>query len=317
MQARFIYTPHYDFSLLGLERLHPFDAHKFSRAWAIVQGHLGAALPALWLQPEGPVSDAELLRVHTSQYLQSLRSSAVVAKALELWPAKFVPNALLQSRLLIPMRLAVQGTILAAQCALEGKVAMNFAGGYHHAFADHGEGFCIFADVPVAIEAQRAQGRLRTDDTVIVIDLDAHRGNGFEAIFASDPAVHVLDVYNFQVYPGRRPGKFDEHPFSVAVRAHLDAEGYLNVVRARLDRFLEVVGTPKLAFYNAGTDIVAGDPLGHLLVSAAAVAERDRLVVDALAQRDVPTVIVTSGGYSRASHELVAQLALYLAGRFA
>lgn len=96
VQARFIYSPHYDFSLLGLERLHPFDAHKFSRAWAIVQGHLGAALPALWLQPEGLVSDTELLRVHTAQYLQSLRSSDVVARALELWPAKFLPNALWQ-----------------------------------------------------------------------------------------------------------------------------------------------------------------------------------------------------------------------------
>jgi histone deacetylase 11 len=198
MQARFIYSRHYDFSLFGLERLHPFDAHKFSNAWAIVQGELGEALQALWLKPEQPISDAELLRVHTAQYLQSLRSSAVVAKALELQPAKFVPNLLLRSRLLKPMRLAVQGTVLATQCALEGNVAMNFAGGYHHAFRDHGEGFCLFADVPVAIESQRALGRLRTDDRVVVIDLDAHRGNGFESILEADPAVSILDVYNAQ-----------------------------------------------------------------------------------------------------------------------
>jgi histone deacetylase 11 len=99
----------------------------------------------------------------------------------------------------------------------------------------------------------------------------------------------------------------------VPVRALLAGDEYLRIVRDKLERFLDAAGPPKLAFYNAGTDIVEGDPLGYLRVSAAAVAERDRYVVDTLRRRGIPTVIVTSGGYSEASYKLIAQLALYLA----
>jgi histone deacetylase 11 len=316
LDTKLVYSPHYDFSVLGLEKLHPFDARKYGRAWSRVKKALGNDLERVSVEPKQPASDEVLLRIHTREYLDSLRSSTTVARALELWPARFVPNSLLQSGLLQRMRFAVQGTILAAELALEGAMVMNFGGGFHHAFRDRGEGFCIYADVALAIAMQRASGRLKPDDGIIVIDLDAHRGNGFEDIVEGDPAVKVFDVYNAAVYPGLLPGwDPDTKPFLIPVRPIIGDEEYREILSTDLPRFFAQTGPAKLAFYNAGTDIVSGDPLGRWRVSPEGVAARDRLVIDALASRGIPTVIVTSGGYTGISHELIAEMALYLVKR--
>lgn len=314
MKVQFVFSPGYDLSMMGLERLHPFDAHKYGRAWALVKKELGAALGPLSVEPWEPASDELLMLVHTRAYLDSLRSSGTVARALELWPLKFVPNSLIQSGALKPMRLAVQGTVLAAELALQGAMVMNFGGVFHHAFRDRGEGFCIYADMAIAIAAQRAAGRLGPEDPILVIDLDAHRGNGFEDIVASDPSVHVFDVYNSQAYPGLLPDwDPDEKPFMIPVLPNSGDDTYRKILAEDLPKFLESAGQAKLAFYNAGTDIVAGDPIGRLNVSPEGVAARDRVVLDALAARGIPIVTVTSGGYTSASHKLIAEMALYLA----
>jgi histone deacetylase 11 len=133
-----------------------------------------------------------------------LRESAVVARALEVPAARLVPSFLLDRAILRPMRLATQGTIQAVERALEGCVVFNLGGGYHHAFADHGEGFCIYADVAIALTRARRTGCLNATDHILVIDLDAHRGNGTENIFRDDPNVHFFDMYNFQIYPAIR-----------------------------------------------------------------------------------------------------------------
>jgi len=155
----------------------------------------------------------------------------------------------------------------------------------------------------------RARGRLGKDDGIAVIDLDAHRGNGFWDIIQGDPVVRVMDMYNFQKYPGPFPGDDAAYPFQIPLRARLADADYLETVREELPRFLASMPPPRLAIYNAGTDILAGDAVGGLAVSAEGVIERDRIVVDALAERQIPTVIVTSGGYTRHSHVLVAELA--------
>lgn len=317
MSAVLVYSRRYDFSLLGLERLHPFDGRKFSRAWAIIQDRLGAELGRYWQEPTAPAVETDLLRVHTKAYLDTLRSSAVVAKALEFQALRFVPNGFLQRGLLDPMRLAVAGTTLAATRALEaeGTMAMNLGGGFHHAFAEHGEGFCLYADVAIAIAAQRARGALQTSDSIAVIDLDAHRGNGFWSIAEKDPAVSVLDVYNFQKYPGLFPGDDQAFPFQIPVRGRVGDADYLATVAEALPRFLSSMKRPRLAVYNAGTDIVEGDRIGGLRVSPEGVMTRDRMVINALAERKIPTVIVTSGGYTDRSHALIAGLALLVVER--
>jgi histone deacetylase 11 len=117
-----------------------------------------------------------------------------------------LPGRTLDRRVLLPMRWAVQGTIDAARMAVAGGAAINLAGGYHHAHRDRGEGFCLYADVPIAIEMLRKEKLLSENARVAIIDLDAHRGNGFEAIYEHDERVQFFDLYNFQVYPGPLQG---------------------------------------------------------------------------------------------------------------
>lgn len=312
-----VYSPRYDFSLFGLERLHPFDARKFSRAWRRLEQRFGGELERHRAEPSAPIAEADLRLVHGAAYLGSLTRSSVVATALEVAPLALVPNALVQRGLLEPMRWATAGTLLAAERALAGAgtLAMNLGGGFHHAFRDHGEGFCLYADVAVAIAALRARGQLAASDPVAVIDLDAHRGNGFWDIVQNDPVVHVLDLYNYQNYPGPFPGDEALYPFQIPLRAQLKDADYLETLAEELPRFLASMPTPRLAVYNAGTDILAGDPLGKLGVSAEGVSQRDRLVIGALAERRIPGLIVTSGGYTQLSHVLVATLAEHVIER--
>jgi histone deacetylase 11 len=313
MNASLVYSPGYDLYFPGFSWLHPFDGRKFSRAWARIEAGAGEAAARLRVQPEAPVPDETLLRVHTRDYLDSLDSPDVVATALEAWPLRLLPRGLLRSRLLKPMRLATAGTLLALGRALSaGGVSMNIGGGFHHAFPDHGEGFCLFADVAVAIAELRARKALAPGDRIAVIDLDAHRGNGFEACVSGNPDVRILDLYNGLAYPGFHPGNMDDFPYMVPMRSGLQDKDYLDTVREELTPFLDKTGPVRLAVYNAGTDIVRGDRIGHLDVSPDGVRERDRYVVDTLAARGIPTAIVTSGGYTKISHELIADLALHL-----
>ena len=145
-----------------------------------------------------------------------------------------------------------------------------------------------------------------------MIDLDAHRGNGFESFYTDDPNVRMFDMYNMQIYPGLHPGDPDEFPFLIPMRSNLGADEYLNTLTSELPEFLAANADARLAFFNAGTDILATDRLGGLNVEYQAVQERDRFVVDQLRSRNIPTVILTSGGYSSESYRLIADLALYL-----
>ncbi|MBA3699031.1 MAG: histone deacetylase [Planctomycetes bacterium] len=301
---RLIMSPHYDIRLWGIERLHPFDSCKYGRAWDGLRARFGAALDGLRQDPIAPVSDADLLRVHTADHLESLKRSAVLATALEVPPLRWVPNVLLRSRLLAPMRWATQGTIDAALWAVQNGCAINFSGGYHHAHADHGEGFCLFADVPVAISHLRANGKLSGTDKIVVIDLDAHRGNGWETVCENDYAVQFFDVYNKRAYPGLLPPS-KRFPEVYGMPSMVQGEEYLYYLHEHLPAFLDQHRHAKLVFYNAGTDILTDDPIGRMDVSADEVVERDRYVIDQLDERGLRWVMLPSGGYTNHSHELM------------
>ncbi len=265
-------------------------------------------MEAMHLDPGEEASREELLSVHTAAYLDSLSNSEVIARAVEVSPLRFLPASLLERAILRPMRFATQGTVQAVETALQGNSVFNLGGGFHHAFADHGEGFCIYADAAIALAIARGKGALRSTDEVLIIDLDAHRGNGTEEIFKADPRIHFFDMYNFQVYPGYSDV---EDPYIDPVPAHLDGKFYLERLRDALPDFLASVKMSKLAIYNAGTDILTGDPLGRLNVSYAEVAERDRYVIDSIAALGVPLVVLTSGGYTKRSAGLIAGSAAY------
>jgi histone deacetylase 11 len=145
--VKIIYSPHYNISFFGLERLHPFDSRKYGRAWALLRSQFGDSLLANHIRVDRPASTEELATTHTGEYLASLRSSANVARALEVPVLRFMPCWMLAWRVLRPMRWAVRGSVLAAQAALKEGSTINLSGGYHNAKPRRGEGFCVFSDI--------------------------------------------------------------------------------------------------------------------------------------------------------------------------
>jgi acetoin utilization deacetylase AcuC-like enzyme len=186
---------------------------------------------------------------------------------------------------------AVGGTCEAARAALSHGVAMNLAGGTHHAFADHGEGFCVFNDVAVAI---RMLQRDRLVRRAAVIDLDVHQGNGTHAIFAGDDSVFTFSMHGGRNYPfAKVPGSLD-----VELADGTGDEEYLMRLEAALPRVLSRAA-PDVVVYLAGADPHAGDRLGRLALSFEGLARRDSIVIAACREVGIPIAITIAGGYGR------------------
>lgn len=306
---KIIYSPHYDMGLLGLERLHPFDTHKYSRAWQLLQSDLGNRIDEFLIPVDREVTVEELRTVHSSDYLESLSSSKTIAQIFEVAEAAWVPAKLLDYGFLRPMRWAVRGTVLAARSAIEQGLAIHLGGGFHHAKPEQGEGFCVYSDVAMAIAQLWQSGVLGPNQRILYIDLDAHMGNGVCHQFLEDRRVLIYDQYNSQIYPTSDHIARDRIDCRVPLEIGCGDEVYLSTLRTQLTGFLESVPSQSvgLAIYNAGTDPVREDPLGLMDVSEEALVERDQWVVTALRDRHFPTMTVTSGGYTESSHRLIAR----------
>ena len=236
------------------------------------------------LDPPRATDDAVAL-VHTPEYVRRFCDGTLDAAELRRLGFPWSPALVERSYR------AVGGTIAAARHALATGISMNLAGGTHHAFPDHGEGFCVFNDVAVAIRLLRRDGLVRR---AAVVDLDVHQGNGTHAIFAGDG-----DVYTFSMHGGKN------YPFH-KVAGTLDVEladgtgddEYLWHLERALDETLER-SRPQLAFYLAGADPYEGDRLGRLKLTKAGLARRDERVLGTLASRHIPVAIAMAGGYAR------------------
>ncbi len=312
MNPKIVYSPDYDIHFYGIEKLHPFDTRKYSHAYDLAHKTLGDRLTQATITPMQPVSDDDLCLVHTHAYLESLKSTSVLVRALEFPPLAMFPYSVIEKHLLLPMRLATTGTIMAAREALSGGLAINMSGGYHHASADKGEGFTVFSDMSIAIQKLRAEGLLSRQDKVLLIDLDAHQGNGHERIFFHDDAVSIFDMYNGSIYPNDGYARKRINWNLSLAPGTRDAQ-YLNALKDYLPRALGEIGsTPKLAFYIAGTDIYEGDMLGGLHISEEAIFERDRFVFETLANAGIPVVLLLAGGYSHDSYRFIARSLEYV-----
>jgi histone deacetylase 11 len=151
-----VYSPRYNITACGLERLHPFDGRKYARIhdWLIRQG---LRKSRDFITPR-PCSRADMLRVHTAEYLRSLRDRRVLARILEVPVVCYLPACLIGWRVLRPMRWATGGTVLTCRLALEQGLAVNLGGGFHHASRDRGGGFCVYADTPLALLTLHEEG---------------------------------------------------------------------------------------------------------------------------------------------------------------
>ena len=196
------------------------------------------------------------------------------------------------------MRYATGGTIAAARQALEHGVAINLGGGYHHAAAGWGGGFCVYADVPLAAKMLHDAG---LGTKVLVVDLDAHQGNGTASVFHDWPWAAIFDLYERDNFPARKEP--EEYP--MPVRSGLNGGEYLEIVQEALPAALDAT-RPDLLFYNAGSDPFAEDPLARFRLSKNDLAERDLMVVTMARERAIPVAMVLSGGYSAESWRIHA-----------
>ncbi|KAL6630093.1 hypothetical protein ACP70R_029858 [Stipagrostis hirtigluma subsp. patula] len=280
-----VYSPAYDIEFNGMEKQHPFDSSKWGRV-------CGFLVDAGLLQNDRIVepleaSEDDLLVVHSESYLNSLNSSEKVARIVEVPAVAMLPNSLVQQKLLYPFRKQVGGSVLSAKLAVERGWAINIGGGFHHCSAEEGGGFCAYADISLCIHF--AFVRLNIS-RVMIIDLDAHQGNGHEKDFSTDRRDHVAKQYIDQ---------------KVELDSGTKTEDYLE----NLDRAFMVAESrfhPQLIVYNAGTDILDGDPLGRLKVSPEGVAIRDEKVFRFAKDLNVPLLMLTSGGYMKSSARVIA-----------
>ncbi|HTR40141.1 MAG TPA: histone deacetylase [Pseudomonadales bacterium] len=314
VDLKIVYSPRYNISFFGIEQFHPFDSKKYGRTWNVLLKQFNSHLSKHHLTVDRPVSDEELLLVHSKEYLASLNSPAKLASILELPAVRFLPGWMTAWRVLLPMRWATRGSVIAAKAALQTGAAINLSGGYHHAKPNQGEGFCVFSDAALIVYQLRQEKLLQPDDTIAYVDLDAHHGNGVCHQFLADRRVSIFDMYNENVYPGK---EFEHHQridWNIPLPFGCPGAEYLAILRENLPRFLDSLDKRrlKLAIYNAGTDVFAGDKLGGLGLSADDVLERDMFVINEFLQRQIPFVMVLAGGYSRQSYQLVANTAAKL-----
>ncbi|RCU50467.1 histone deacetylase [Corallincola holothuriorum] len=301
-----VYSDQLDISLGGLEKLHPFDGRKFSKAWEQITSILGEKLDGFSHLVTSPVTDTSLGTFHTDFYLSLVADKRYIAQVVEIPIVRWLPSSWVMDGIVKPMRYATQATILATELALDNGFAVSLAGGFHHASKSKGEGFCAFSDIPVAVNLMTKQSLLHAESRIAIVDLDAHQGNGFERAFYEDERVRFFDMYNSDIYPRDRyaEGRID-YPVKLASKT-ADAE-YLSQLKEHLAIFIERFGPFDLIYYNAGTDILAGDKLGQLSVSFDGILERDAFVLDICQKASKSTVMVTSGGYSADSYKLIAQ----------
>ena len=201
---------------------------------------------------------------------------------------------------------AVGGTCEAAAAALREGIAVNLAGGTHHAFPDHGEGFCVFNDVAVAIRSLQRRGRIAR---AAVIDLDVHQGNGTHAIFAGDDTVFTFSMHGARNYPFRLPESIaprntEPHPYGLRVPGDLDIDlpdgtedaDYLRLLADALPRVLSTA-SPDLVIYLAGADPHEGDRLGRMRMTFAGLERRDVMVLETCREIGIPVAVTIGGGY--------------------
>jgi acetoin utilization deacetylase AcuC-like enzyme len=176
-------------------------------------------------------------------------------------------------------------------------VAVNLAGGTHHAYPDHGEGFCVFNDAAVAIRVLQREGAIRR---AAVIDCDVHQGNGTAAVFASDPSVFTFSIHGARNFPFRK----ERSSLDVELPDGAGDDVFLAALELHLPRVLAEL-RPELAIYLAGADPFHQDRFGRLAMTKEGLAERDHLVLGACRDAGVPVAVAMAGGYARDTEDTV------------
>lgn len=273
---------HECYSDLVLPERHRYPIGKYR---ALYQRLLAAGVPAnAFITDSPPATVAQLALVHQTDYIDTLLSGQIDPKAMRRigfpW-SEFLVRRSLQS---------VGGTIACAQLALQYGCALHLSGGYHHAFAGEGAGFCLFNDLAVAAKVLQQQGVGR----ILIFDCDVHQGDGTALLFADDSNIITASLHGEKNFPARK----QQSDWDIGLPTHCTDTLYLEAVEQSLDYLLRLY-QPDLVLYDAGVDIHQHDDLGLLNISTTGVRQRDQLVLSRCQQAGIPLAAVIGGGYQR------------------
>ena len=276
---KLVYSDQYDLNLGN----HVFPSIKYR----LIKERLlqdGVAQPEDLVEPPA-ASDDDVALVHDRDYIRKLRTGKLSYLEIMRLEIPYSPE------LIRAVWLSAGGSILAGRLALEDGAAVNLGGGFHHAYPDHGEGFCVLNDIAIAIR------RLQKDQAIeraMTVDVDVHQGNGTAAIFGGDPSVFTLSIHQANNYPHPKP------PSSLDINLPdgVDDDGYLAALGEGLDKSLADF-QPELLVYVAGADPYREDQLGGLRLTVEGLEKRDRLVFEKARAKKIPVAVTLAGGYAR------------------
>jgi acetoin utilization deacetylase AcuC-like enzyme len=282
---KLVYHDRYDLNLGP----HVFPSQKFRLIYEMLLRD-GLATEADFERPM-VASDEDILRVHTREWVQKLKTGKLTASDVMKLEVPYSPE------LVEAFWLAAGGTILAAQGALRDGFGSNLSGGFHHAYPGHGEGFCAIHDVAVGIRRLQADGAVKK---AIVVDTDVHHGNGTAAIFRNDSTVFTLSIHQENNYPAHKPPSSVDLNMDDRVEDEEYLEALLPAVRRALDEF-----QPEILFYVGGADPYCEDQLGGLSLTKEGLKRRDCGVFEEARRRGIPVVTTLAGGYARRVEDTV------------
>jgi acetoin utilization deacetylase AcuC-like enzyme len=267
-------------------------------------GQLRQAVEAAGLVPpqelliSEPASDEQLLRAHDADYLQRVSGGQLTAQEIRRIGLPWSPE------LVVRARHSTGGTVAACRAALEEGIAVNLAGGTHHASHDRGQGYCLFNDLIVAARTMQAEGLSRG---ALIVDCDVHQGNGTAALARDDLSITTFSIHSESNFPLHK----EASDLDVALPDGTGDLAYLEALEDGLRRALALACRPDrgpgadLALYLAGADPYEGDTLGHLALTKAGLAARDRLVLEQCRRQRLPVAVLMAGGYGRRVEDTV------------
>lgn len=245
--------------------------------------HEGTCTETNFFKPEVP-EDSHILKVHTEEYYNDL-------KHLTLDPRAARKTGFPLSDILVKREVMIaDGTMKASEFALQNGIAMNIAGGTHHAYTDHGEGFCLLNDQAIAARYLQEKGLAHK---ILVVDLDVHQGNGTAEIFKNDPSVFTFSMHGKSNYPFKK----EQSDLDIALENDCDDATYLSILKKTLPKLIKAE-KPDFIYYLCGVDVIASDKLGKLALTIEGCKERDRFVLQSCRDLNIPVMCSMGGGYS-------------------
>lgn len=276
------------YSQLNLPIRHRFPIEKYQGIYDALRQQ---GIPEAYFFKPSAIDLALLERHYAPDYVRAFCTGSLSDKEMRRigfpWSEQLVERT----------RTAVGGTILTSSLALEHGIALNLTGGYHHAFADLGSGFCIFNDLYLAAKNMLQATHI---ERVLIVDCDVHQGDGTAKLAAQDPNVFTLSLHGEKNFPARK----QVSDIDVPLEKGCQNEEYLEALHSAL-HFAFAQSQPDAVIYDAGVDVHEHDDLGHLSLTTEGVLQRDLMVLGSCQSKDIPVMAVIGGGYQRDIDALV------------